>query len=369
MDLSLILSIVAILVSVSMSIITLLLTEFRGPNISLLSDPEFEVSDESFAKTPIREYIPRWFHLEPISFVFANHGGKSGTIVDLKLDFIPHSSFKCFFDLFYAGMITYEGDLSPPATIEEGDNQYLKASPYIRTIDWKETTLAEVLDPSLGVDDIITKALERSKEKFRGFCDFLEKSQELGKVSCIVTWTKGRFRTKVVKEKLRENIIVANHYDRSVSSLRDCMRQWEDLRPTRAELLNKLKRDFEQIVTELKANLSVLGNQLNEYDISHKAQACKLRLDAWNQLQRIETLYERKIRWFLMEREEGLKEDLTKLCENIVKYNSSIDKLLILGELRTKKHFRNINTKRENLYSDVEKMWNRLSHLYRSFVS
>jgi len=260
MDLSLILSVVAILVSVSTSIITLLLTEFRGPNISLLNDPEFEVSDESFAKTPIRDYTPRWFHLKPISFVFANHGGKSGTIVDLKLDFIPHSSFKCFFDLFYAGMITYEGDLSPPVTIEEGDNQYLKTSPNIRTIDWKETSLAEVLDPSLKVREIVAKALERSKEKFRGFCDFLEKYQELGKVSCILTLTKGRFRTKVTKKKILENITIANRYDEAISSLRNCLCGWENLNPTKAELLSKIMRDFEQLIVELKGNLPLLGN-------------------------------------------------------------------------------------------------------------
>ena len=46
MDLSLILSMVAIVVSVSMTIITLLFTEFRGPNISLLKIPKFQVTDE-----------------------------------------------------------------------------------------------------------------------------------------------------------------------------------------------------------------------------------------------------------------------------------------------------------------------------------
>lgn len=365
MDLSLVLSIVAIVVSVSMSIITLLLTEFRGPNISLLNAPEFDVSDEYFDETQILEYTPRWFKLKPVPFVFTNHGGKSGTIVDLKLDFVPHSSFKGFFERFYS---RFEG-LRLPVTIKEGDNQFLKISPTIYTINWKKIALAEVLDRSLKVDDIIEEVLERSKERFRRFCDFLDKSQELGKVSCTITLTKGRFRTKVTKEKLFENITIANQYDKAVSSLRDCLRRWENLRPTKAELLNEVMRGFEQLVGELKGNLLVLANPLSEYDVSHKAQACKLRVDGWNQLRHIRTLHDRKIRWFLIKSEEGLDEDLTKLYKNLVKYNSSIDELMSLGELRTPKHFRSINAERENLRSGVEEMWERLCRLHRRSIS
>ena len=46
MDLSLTLSIISIVVSISIAIITLLLTEFRGPDISLLNYPEFRISNE-----------------------------------------------------------------------------------------------------------------------------------------------------------------------------------------------------------------------------------------------------------------------------------------------------------------------------------
>ena len=48
MDLSLLLSVVALVVSVVLSTITLWLTEFRGPNITFLSSPEFEVNDKAF---------------------------------------------------------------------------------------------------------------------------------------------------------------------------------------------------------------------------------------------------------------------------------------------------------------------------------
>lgn len=364
MDLSLILSIVAIV----LSIITLWLTEFRGPNISLLNIPKFEVNDETLSEQQIREYTPRWFHLKPVPFVFANYGGKAGTILDLKLNFFPHNSFKAFFDIFYASIVTYEGDLSPPITIEESDNQYLKVSPEIRSIEWKKITLAEILDPNLKVDDMVAKALEKSKEKFKGFCDFLENSQELGKVSCTITLTKGRFRTKVTEKKLFENISIANHYVKALSSLRGCLGRWENLKPTKVELLNEVKRDFEGLTRELKENLIILGRTLHEHSIS---ETSKLRVDIWNrlQLQRIWTPYETKIRWFLIKREEGLKEDLTKLYETIVKYNSSIDELMSLGELRTQKHFQSVNAEREKLHSDVEKMWDRLSYLSRRYIS
>lgn len=367
MDLSLFLSITAIVVSVSMSIITLMLTEFRGPNISLLNDPEFKVNDESFAKAPIRDYTPRWFHLKEVPFVFANHGGKSGTILELKLDFVPHNSFRCFFDRFYAGMIMYEGDLSPPVTIKEGDNEYLKTFSEIRTIDWKETALAEVLDSNLKIDDIIEKAWERSKENFKSFCDFLDESQEFGKVSCTLTLTKGRFRsTKVTNEKILEDIPIENRLDEAVSSLRGCLQRWEDLEPTKLELSNKVKRDLEGLARELKENLIILERKVHGVSLSG---ASKLRVNDWNQLQRVRTLQERKIRWFLINCEDGLKEDLTKLYEHIVKYNRSIDEFVSLGAFGTQRRFRQINVEREKLCSDTEKMWMRLSSLHRRSIS
>ena len=79
MDLSLIPSTVAMVVSVSMSIITLLLTEFHGPNISLLNIPKLEVNDETFSTEQIQEWTPRWIETKPVPFVFANYGGKAVT--------------------------------------------------------------------------------------------------------------------------------------------------------------------------------------------------------------------------------------------------------------------------------------------------
>lgn len=188
-DLSLVLSIVAL----ALSILTLWLTEFRGPNLSLLNTPRFETSDKTFEEHYNKEYTPTWFRLTTVLFMFANYGGKAGTILSLKFGFVPHESFKIFLDESYFNLTKPD---SLPTTIEEGNNKYLEFSPEFRMIDWKRVALAEVLNPKLKVDDIVEKALVRSKERFESFCDFLTKSQELGKITCTITFTTGRFRTQ-----------------------------------------------------------------------------------------------------------------------------------------------------------------------------
>ena len=364
MDLPIILSITAIVVSVSMSIITLLLTEFRGPNISLLTEPDFKVEDEhprlNFDEQIRQGYIPKWLELQPIFFVFANHGGKSGTILDLKLDFVPHSSFRNFFERFY---FDFGVDSGPPVTTKEGDNQYLQASLTLYTIDWKETSLAEVLDLSLEVDDIIAKALEKSKEKFERYCDFLDRSQELGKVSCIITLTKGRFRTKLKTEELFKSITVTNHYDKAVTSLRTCLHKWEKLEPTKSQMLDVIKKDLERLIKELNADLKVSETKVDESNIDRS----RLKLDAWKTLNNIRASDERIIRWFLI-KSEGLEKDLVQLYEEITAYNDTVDEALRLGELRTGKDFQMINDERRELYPQIEKVTSQLSSLYAKHI-
>lgn len=77
MDLPLILSLILSIVAIAISIITLWLTSIRGPDISLLNEPTFQVSDETLNEQQIQEYTPRWMSLEQTPFVFANHGGKT----------------------------------------------------------------------------------------------------------------------------------------------------------------------------------------------------------------------------------------------------------------------------------------------------
>jgi len=356
-DISLIISILAI----AISIVTLWLSELRGPNISLLSIPEFEVTDEHFDKNRYRQWTPMWFELKPVAFVFANYGGKAGTIVDLEFDFSPSDSFKGFFDRLHW---TFQPS-SPPLTLEKGGNQHVKVSLEITTIDWKKIVLAEVLDPSLKADNIAEKALEESKERFKSFCDFLAKSIELGKISCSITLTKGRFRTKVAKTRLFRDTTVANHYKEAVSHLRGFLPEWETLSSTKAELLNEIKRDLDGLTKELNENLIILGKQVDEQNIT----TSKLKVDAWNNSHNIWRPYEKKIRWFLIESEEGLAKALTELYRGIMKFNGTVDELLSLGERRTQKHFEGINTEREKLRLELEEILNRMSNLQSRYTS
>jgi len=362
MDLSLTLSMVAIVVSVSMTIITLLLTEFRGPNISLLKIPEFQVTDENFSKEHAQEYMPRWFRPKPVQFVFANYGGKAGTILELNLDFTPHMSFGKFFDICQFGL----EEPSLPVTIREGDNQSLLfTSPSIRTIDWKRNSLAEVLDSNLKIEDIVAKSLQKSKEQFERFCDFLEKTQEFGKVSCTIILTKGRFRTKVKGEKLFEDVPIEIHYNEAISSLKDCLHRWEILQPTKAQLLDEIERGVRGLIGELRQNLKVLKNPVDEQNTN----SYKLRVDNWNNLHRFWDSDKEKIQWFLIESKKGLRKDLTKLYGKIIKCDNLIAELRSYGEVRTQEQFQTVNIEREKLRVEIERMQERLSNLHKRSVS
>lgn len=204
MDLTFLLAIFAAIISATIALVTLWLTQFRGPDIALLNPPkDFEVGKQLFERAQKEDYTPRWIALKPVTFVFANQGGKSGLITNIELEFIPHTEFIDFFQVSY--------HFGEPIAIKKGEIQHFKLSPSIRTIDWKRNTLAKILSNSneWNVDDAVSLALKESREKFRMFCDFLEKSEELGKLQGKITMTKGRFSTKVKKETLFKNIKVS----------------------------------------------------------------------------------------------------------------------------------------------------------------
>ena len=362
MDLSLILSMVAIVVSFATSIIILLLTEFHGPNISLLNVPKFEITDKTFNERYNQEFTPRWFNPNNVPLVFANYGGKAGTIVSLKLDFVPHKVFESFLE---SGYSRFE-EPSLPVIIREGDNQDLPLTSLdIRTIDWKKKALAEVLDPSLKINDLIIKSLQRSKEEFERFCDFLEKSQELGKVSCTIVLTKGRFRTKVKSETVFQDVPIEINYVKATSSLRDCLRRWENLKPTKAELLNDIERGLKELTKELLENLATLEAPVSEENIN----SYQLRVDRWNNFHRFWDSDEEKIRWFLIESEKGLRKDLIKLYQKIIECNNQIAELRSHGEGRTQEHFKPINIKLKELRLEIQTMRKRLSALHKRSIS
>ena len=364
-DPAIIIAFVALIISIS----TLWLTELRGPDISLVNHPEFTINDTSIGY-PYTEHTssPKWFRLEPVSFLFANYGGKDGTILDLKVDFAPNNLFKKFLNSFVANSPQFQSQVeksSLPITIKEGSNRYLQFSPEILTIDWKEDALAEVLDHKLKVEEIVERALEKSKENFRTFCDFLENHKELGKVKCIVTLTKGRFRTTIQNQLLPQNFVVASECDKSLSSLRECLLKWEDIHATRIQMESMLVQDARDIMRELRENRSILATPITEQYIS---TAIKLKADTWQRLQNIKNTNEKKIRWFILKMEKGLEEELVQLYESIRKYNNSCDNLMSLGELRTSKNFESINIERENVLNVIHMILIRIDNLQRKFI-
>jgi hypothetical protein len=363
MDLSIILSIVAIVVSV----ITLLLTEFQGPAISLISSPEFEVNDDSIGERMkyflSQGYIPTWLDLKPSSFVFANHGGKSGTILAVVFEFSPTNEFKSFFARFSSN-VGFSTEQVIPSTIKQGDNKTLAISSTVQTIDWKRTALADALDPALKVDDIITKALQTSKANFERFCDFLSGSKKLGTINCTISFTKGRFRTKVMTEPLLKSRPLSNGCNQALISLREFLQKWENSEPTRTMLLNETKQNLQGITRELGDNLNSLNKQVQEQNINES----KLRVDAWKQLCNLIDPGLEKIHWFLIRSDIGLEEKLAELYSEINSYNGLIDDTLARGELRTAKHLKIVNEERSKLNPKVQTVLGRLSELYMHYV-
>lgn len=165
--------------------------------------------------------------------------------------------------------------------------------------------------------------------------------------------------TSFVTEKLFKNKIVENRYNSAISSLRDYLHKWENLHPTETELLNEIRGCLERVIRELSSNLTILKNEVNENNIS----SSKLRVEAWRQLNQNWSPNERKIRWFLINSVEGLSEDLIKLYNEIIGYNSLIAELLALGEFRTQNHFTRVNAERETLHSEINKRYEKLSLL------
>jgi len=367
-DLSVILSLVAIVVSVSISILTLLLTEFRGPSISLLNKPRFILSDEILLEKT-RTYIDNCYtlsslELERVFFVFANHGGKSGTILDLSFEFVPHPAFQPFIEKAYFDFdISETGKLSIPLTIREGDNKTLVVSPRFHLVNWKKMALAEILEPSLKIDEMILKSAENSKEKFKQFCDVLANTRELGNVSCTATLTKGRFKTRVKTEKLGEFQVI-NQSKNSFGFLMEALDRWEDLRPTKSELLNELTRHIKAITKELKKNKIALQNEVREANIGKS----RLRNEAWNQFQKERPPYKEKLQWFLIKSEKGLEQNLRQLYKNISKYNALVDQTISLGEFRRRKHFLSLNSEREKLYTEVDEVVYRLNRILQKIA-
>jgi hypothetical protein len=224
-----------------------------------------------------------------------------------------------------------------------------------------------VLNPRLTVDAMVGRALEKSKDSFRDFCEFMENNKELGKANCIITLTEGRFRTKIRNQVIPWNLVVKNQCDKSLVSLRQFLLRWEDLYETKAGLENKLVQDVNALVRELEQNNRTLMNRFDDYEFSIKGPSGRLRLDDFQRLKNIREGNDRKIRWFILKTEKGLEEDLNRLYERIKEYNS-LDRLIAREQLRTLKDIERLNAEREQLQKTVAETKERLVVLQRKFI-
>ena len=357
MEESAIISILALVVSVLsaiFSVIALWLTELRGPNIVLLAKPKkLKLTDGSFQEASNQNSTRQWFSVENFYLLFANHGGRSGTIKNLEMIFSPSESFLPFFR-------NYSLQIEKKLTIKEGENRDIEGSFSIQTKNWKKTALAEVLDPELEINEILDKAIQRSKENFQRFCDFFEEPQEIGKLVCNINYTKGRFKTRIKKEELF-TISLSNQYNKTLYPLTKCLLKWDYLSPKKAELLREIMDNLKDLQREVKRNIERLGGTVNDNNILEST----LQIEVWTRIVKIKDDSEKKVNLFLLKKEEGLLDEIRILYKLIEEYNNKIIELQYMGDMRRKEDFSSVNLEKDQLIQKVEDVYRKINPLLK----
>lgn len=326
--------------------------EFKGPDISLLNkEPTFRLTDDAYDKS--EGNTPTQFRFDELSLVFANYGGKGGTILDVKIDFTSVEALKRFFQ---------DSSFHPPGlpiTMKEGENYTIKFSPTLRTINWKIFALMKILESNHYVEKAVDEAIVESKDEFDRFCSLIGEREELGEASCTALITVGRIWTEVREKKFFEKIKAKNEYEQTIHHLRECLKNWDHLYPTRTELVQRFWSCPRDLISELETNLQVLGNEVSEKTLAQS----RLRRDRWNNWTRVR--YD-KIRWFLIDKEKNLGENLERLYRKISDYDDRIQQLFYLGSSRTSEDFEPLNKERRSLDKDMKEVLKRLKAILSS---
>jgi transcription elongation factor Elf1 len=355
--------------AIAVSVITLLLTQFQGPDISLVSTPKFEVArNDEGTKTLLKQFLPPpLLDLEATPFIFANHGGKSGTVVNVDLVFTPQKEFQEFLLTSHCSLSLSTEQLGipgagMPTTIMAGDNKVFIASASLYLVDWKRKNLSEILDPETKIQNLIEQAESRSRIIFESFCDFIRNANTLGTISCSMCYTKGRFRTRV-KTKLLRNISVDNKPDIS-NKLREFLRVWDNLQPTSTQLFNEMKADIENITRELNRVILELKVEVTAQNLSQR-----LNFSFWQQLSMESRPYNEKISWFIIRCESGLEQELKELYNGIDAYNSLLDDVNARGDFKSEKDLLKVNEERMKLRTSAQEVVNKLSEIYHKLIT
>ncbi len=180
--------------AIIVSVVTLVAT-FLGPDVDLKNPlPKFEVDYKALNETlkgqkPITFPKTLKLKLKPGTrncLIFANDGGKSGTLHDLWLKFEGYNP--SFFQQEATLYLSVPGEsLSAKEVfsgkqvldvIKSGDNKdYVIESAEINLVDWKDT------------------------DHFRSFCKFLLEENNIGTIKLAYERTERRFRT-ILKSKI-----------------------------------------------------------------------------------------------------------------------------------------------------------------------
>lgn len=121
-----------------------------------------------------------------------------------------------------------------------------------------------MLQSCVNVGEAVDKAVAEGKDKFERLLSFLSENEELGEVSCTVSLTIGRLWPKVKDKRFFQKIKVINEYDETIAILRKRLQNWDQLDPTRAQLISSFLDVPRNLMSELKTNLQVLENAVDE---------------------------------------------------------------------------------------------------------
>jgi len=179
--------------------------------------------------------------------------------------------------------------------------------------------------------------------------------------------TKGRFKENVVIETLFENQPVKNNYgDNIISVLKNGFDRWDELNPTITRLSNYILIAFKNIIDEYKENRVIIGNRISIHEPYRRKLECK----RWTQLNRNDGTYPNKLKWFIISSEEGFKEELSEIYEEIYEYNSMLDYLVSISAMISTFNdtIPKINTRREKLKPKIEETLEKLEDLFKRFM-